>query len=258
VNKLIVMCKICKEKQQYGDMETHLKKCGVVKPCTAAMLGCGWKGADPSHFQTCPFIALSPVLSKMLTRIDQLEAEVKQLKNQNQEIPKQKEKINFCFSKNKLGPRITLSNQDMTASSKAAWNQVQTEQEIKPGSFIDFKIDDMCPPKSNAFGIVIGIGPDSFLRSGIDAIVGYTKHHGCGVAGGGKFFATQSESCGKFATGDVIRIKYEEDGFVWEKNGQEFKKVAKSAFLWPENDTKFYPTVAISQGTVSILAENIQ
>jgi len=162
----------------------------------------------------------------------------------------------FCFNKATAGPQITLSNREMSVSTNLAWNQVQTTQEILPGSFIDFKIDDMCPPATNSYGIVIGVGPDSFARSGGGAIIGYQNQHGCGWVGNGEFFPTQVGTCGQtFTTGDTIRIKYEGDSFVWEKNGQFIKKVAKSGFFYPPNDNKYYPTIAIAQGTVSIVAD---
>jgi len=75
VNKIIVRCKYCQVDHQLGDNVDHLSKycLSSPKPCTAASIGCLWKGTDPSHFQTCPYIALSPLITKLLDRIDTLE-----------------------------------------------------------------------------------------------------------------------------------------------------------------------------------------
>ncbi len=48
---------------------------------------------------------------------------------------------------------MVLSNNDLTATTTTAWNQVQTEQELLPNSFIEFRVDDICGSNINGYGM---------------------------------------------------------------------------------------------------------
>jgi len=85
INKITIKCSYCQVNHQLGDNASHLSKYCTAspKPCTAASLGCDWKGMDASHFQTCPYVFMSPLITKLLNRIDTLEKRVEMLEGGN-------------------------------------------------------------------------------------------------------------------------------------------------------------------------------
>jgi hypothetical protein len=54
-----------------------------------------------------------------------------------------------------MGTNGTLSNSNLTFATTVAWNQIQADNELTPGNFFEVRIDEMCAPSVNSYGIGI-------------------------------------------------------------------------------------------------------
>jgi len=156
----------------------------------------------------------------------------------------------FTWDAAKSGSRILISEEFKKASTSDPWNQVQSLQPLLPGNDYEVLINSICPRRDNTYGIVVGIGPSTVAKSGPTAIIGYSGNSGIGYVGNdGTFFPPiQGRTFPTFATGDRIRVLYNEDSsFSFFKNGDLINSMS---FISP---TPIFPTVAISSGAVTLV-----
>eukprot|EP01116_Phalansterium_solitarium_P003870 TRINITY_DN146_c0_g1_i1.p1 TRINITY_DN146_c0_g1~~TRINITY_DN146_c0_g1_i1.p1 ORF type:complete len:379 (-),score=39.47 TRINITY_DN146_c0_g1_i1:263-1399(-) len=162
-------------------------------------------------------------------------------------------KVAFTWSHTRKGPHIVLSNSNKTASTTTAWNQVQAEQPIVPGSYFEVTINSVCATNRNLFGIVLGIGPANITLSGSNAIIGYNNQAGYGyVCNNGTIFPSSA-----FATAmttasarDVIKCALSSDNTLTFSKNNVVLCSFKVAVTTPP--VIFYPTVAIAEGQVTL------